>query len=271
MKYLNWIQKIFIINLDHSIERWEKCKTQLDHHQIEYERFSGIYGNKIPSRMKNKIHFLCDKILCSNGMKGCALSHLSLLERIVREKIDTALILEDDFIWTQETTQKIDTLENFRDGIVKLNCIGPFCIQNVDRPTLSKFSLGNGAYLIRLEHAEKLYQYVRKIYYHIDIQFTVSSKLYSIPMYEYPCFEIDGYSDSTIASRFHPILNLIPIHNKLKWTLSEPFIAPLGKELNLFTTMILTGLMVGLIYHSYLFGKLLIIISLVVLVSGVCI
>jgi glycosyl transferase family 25 len=263
MSHLEWINKIFIINLNHAKARWEKCKTQLEKNQIHYERFEAINGKKIPIELKELIHPLCQKILCSKGMQGCALSHLQVLKRILDDKIDTALILEDDFIWSTETTQKIESLKDFRQGIVKLSCIGPFCLDKVKEPTESKFALGNGAYLIRLDHAKSLYSAIQKIYYHIDVQTMIVSKMNEIPIYEFPCILMDGKSDSFINSSGNTLLSkYLPLSDQWKWYMKEPFLAPMGKEINLYLILNLILFVIGLFFRKIWLGKIIITFAL---------
>jgi glycosyl transferase family 25 len=263
MPHLEWINKIYIINLDRAKIRWENCKKQLDKYQIHYERFEAINGRNIPDSIQDSVHPICQKFLCSTGMQGCALSHYQVLKKIVELEIETAMVLEDDFIWTPETTNKIESLKDFKEGIVKLNCIGPFCLDQIHQPTKSKFALGNGAYLIRLQHAKKLYSAIQKIYYHIDVQYMLVSKMYDIPIYEFPCILIDGKNDSFIGDNGNTLVSrYLPISDKWKWYMKEPFLAPMGKEINLFLLINLILFFIGLFLRKTLFGKIILVFAI---------
>ena len=84
--------KIYFINLDENIDRWNK----LSHKNII--RFPAINGKKID---KNKL--IKDNIISSInnlqlGQIGCALSHISVLKLIQKQDEQYGLILEDDVI-----------------------------------------------------------------------------------------------------------------------------------------------------------------------------
>ena len=260
---LDWITKIYVINLERDKVRWEKCRSQLENYGIRHERFDAINGKNIPPELEDWVDPFCKTILCSKGMQGCGLSHLKILNQMVEMNLDTVLVLEDDFIWTPESTAKIDSLKHFRDGIVKLSCIGPFCAENVNEPVVSNFGLGTGAYLVRLEHAKEMIKAMRnKVYYHIDMQLILTSKIHSIPIYEFPCVMIDGMNDSTIGSSKNTLLSrYLPISETWKWYMKEPFMAPLGVEINLFLVLSLVILIIGIVWRKYWWGKVLLIIG----------
>jgi len=93
--------KVFIINLDTSIERWEQISTQCDRLGIEYERISAVRGSELTAQERAKVYDLptnlkkYDKRL-NDGEIGCYLSHVNCWNRIVELSLDFALILEDD-------------------------------------------------------------------------------------------------------------------------------------------------------------------------------
>ena len=90
--------KTFLINMDKSPERLCFMKKQLDACNIPFIRqvgidgktydFTGLYNDKT-AREKNGSSL-------ANVEKGCALSHLLVLQQICDQELDYALILEDD-------------------------------------------------------------------------------------------------------------------------------------------------------------------------------
>jgi GR25 family glycosyltransferase involved in LPS biosynthesis len=247
---LSWIDKIFVINLDRSKERLKNCLEQSTKYNFKLERFSAVDGSKLKDEEIKDVHPICRNFLCTNSMIGCGLSHYYLLKKIVDENIQTALILEDDFIWRDDTISKINTLQKFDKGIVKLNCIGPFCKNGNDtsnQPQLSPFPLGNAAYLVRRKDAETMLSKIKQVIYYMDFQYSVVSKLNSMDIYYYDCLDVDGMNDSTIGVHKSTFFNdVIPVSSTTKWFLNEPFMAPFGKGIHLFLflsfILIITGL-----------------------------
>lgn len=93
--------KVYIINLDSCVERWENISTQCDALGIEYERVSAVRGSELTAEEKVEVYDLStnlakyDKRL-NDGEIGCYLSHVKCWKKIVEEELDFALILEDD-------------------------------------------------------------------------------------------------------------------------------------------------------------------------------
>ncbi|PWW37662.1 glycosyl transferase family 25 [Idiomarina loihiensis] len=92
--------KTFLINLDRSKQRLADAKTQLDALNIPFERVSAADGSKLTeseracfdkSTAQQRYHYDL-----TWGEVGCYLSHIRCWQKIVDEKLDYAVILEDD-------------------------------------------------------------------------------------------------------------------------------------------------------------------------------
>ena len=127
---INNIDFIYIINLDHRPERFQKCLRQFQRYQIDPQRFSAIYGWELSQENFNDIgikvtadtqfdrpvHFrpaswqdrpefitsssigkTCVHFTMAGGALGCYLSHLSILADAYKQGYETIWILEDDF------------------------------------------------------------------------------------------------------------------------------------------------------------------------------
>jgi hypothetical protein len=253
MNKISWIEKIFVINLDRSVERLEKCKTQAEKYKFKFERFPAIDGSLLTKTQKKYVNPWCKNFLCTDGMMGCGLSHLFILKKIMDENISIALILEDDFIWRDDTIDKLYKIKDFEEGIVKLSCIGPFCKSGNLYPEKTELPLGNAAYLIRFHQAKELYDKIKNVVYHIDLQYAITAKLNDIPIYYYDCIDVEGMQDSTIGnSKSTLIKEILPFNGAIKWVLNEPFIAPFGLKINLFLIISLFLIFIGslMIYIS---------------------
>lgn len=86
---------VFIINLDRSPERYEYITKQLNRIGItSYERFRAIDGAKMTKEELKELNL--SDLIQKKAELGCAASHLKIWKKIVEEKRDWTLILEDD-------------------------------------------------------------------------------------------------------------------------------------------------------------------------------
>ncbi|MBB1268429.1 glycosyltransferase family 25 protein [Shewanella sp. SR44-3] len=107
--------KIFVINLDSSVDRIENMQAQCAKLGIEFERVSAVRGKNLSKDEKAAVYnrdvnlAKYDKEL-NDGEIGCYMSHARCWEQIVAQDLDYALILEDDAILTPEITSFIAKL-----------------------------------------------------------------------------------------------------------------------------------------------------------------
>ncbi len=103
--------EVLVINLDESRDRLEQIKLALDKYAIPFTRIPAINGSVIERNEHPEIYkgskclvkntFISHSILTGNltdGELGCALSHLKAYNYILCNKLDGAIILEDDFV-----------------------------------------------------------------------------------------------------------------------------------------------------------------------------
>lgn len=93
---------IFIINLKRSVLRKKRTAFQLDRLGLTYEFIEGVDGQLLDEKTIQNAEYHRDKLKYSRpfnkGEIGCALSHLNIYEKICKENISHALILEDDVL-----------------------------------------------------------------------------------------------------------------------------------------------------------------------------
>ena len=102
---------IFCINLEGADKRWNKVTNAFNNLNLNINRFPAVNGksltnidnSKILNSYNTNVNAICDKNIkpnltlnLSKGEFGCALSHLGLWEKIVKENIQTAILIEDD-------------------------------------------------------------------------------------------------------------------------------------------------------------------------------
>lgn len=91
--------KIFLINLDHRLDRLNFISSQLNKLNLKFEKITAIDGKNLshPYSIVNYRKFLLNQrrsiVL---GEIGCAESHRYIWRKILNENISHALILEDD-------------------------------------------------------------------------------------------------------------------------------------------------------------------------------
>jgi len=93
--------KIFIINLASSTARRANIAAQCDAAGLDYEFISAVNGHAL-TEAEIVQHTRAINYAFKPGEIGCALSHLPVYRKMQDEKIEQALILEDDALLTPE-------------------------------------------------------------------------------------------------------------------------------------------------------------------------
>ncbi|WP_337025173.1 glycosyltransferase family 25 protein [Pantoea anthophila] len=102
--------KIFVINLARSPERRSSIEQQLSLLNLNYEIIDAIDGSQLSySDIIKETRPLSYAVTC--GEIGCALSHINIYRKMVRENIPIALVLEDDAVLDYRSTQVMHELE----------------------------------------------------------------------------------------------------------------------------------------------------------------
>lgn len=124
MKY-----SIFLINLDRSHERLANATSQLSFSGCEFERISAVDGKTLSDSDINKYF---DKKKASKryhynltiGEIGCYLSHIKCWEKIVKDDLDFAVILEDDLVLNSNFKEVIEAIPSLGTNwhYLKLSC-----------------------------------------------------------------------------------------------------------------------------------------------------
>jgi hypothetical protein len=84
--FMNHIDKVYYINLDHRKDRLEQIEQVLNDLEIpseKRERISAVYDEKF-------------------GCVGCSRSHILTLEKFIESNLNTCIIFEDDFNFYQK-------------------------------------------------------------------------------------------------------------------------------------------------------------------------
>ncbi|OHU85436.1 MULTISPECIES: glycosyltransferase family 25 protein [Pseudoalteromonas] len=143
---------IFLINLDQSPDRLEKCNLRLAPFAINFERISAVMGTDVDEQTLAKFYSPTLNVKqyhrpLGPGEIGCYMSHLKVLQHIVDNNIAYAVILEDDFKIVGDLNAAIDSLKDidFEWDMIKLAEYG-----NRERPTAYEFAI-NDVYSLRIQ------------------------------------------------------------------------------------------------------------------------
>jgi glycosyl transferase, family 25 len=107
---------IFVINMAKAKDRMLSMKSQLDAQGLTYERIEAVDGSKLDAQQRRE-HYsdwwyrLFHGSPMSNGNLGCTLSHRKIYKKIVDEKIEWAIILEDDAVLDDSFSGLIDEID----------------------------------------------------------------------------------------------------------------------------------------------------------------
>jgi GR25 family glycosyltransferase involved in LPS biosynthesis len=268
MAFINRVcDKVFVINLEEQSERLAQFDTTMKEQEIKYERFNAIKGATVLK--DERLTDYCNTF-CTDGMKGCALSHRSIWEYMINNDLQNVFIFEDDAIIDENFSRDFQHVWNHlpKDyDIVYFGCLFG-CSDNsvtnsvfkkvsgIDAEEINEFvqssngSVGTHAYMISLEGAKKFIN--KPINFHIDTQILTWIKTYDYNAYAVNNNMVETSQNSSSLSDSYPtLLNSIlkNFHlNNLKnpttfdWVANENFLklGPFNINLLIIILIILT-------------------------------
>ena len=258
MAFVNRIcDKVFVINLEEQNERLAQFNTVMATQNIKYERFNAIKGKTVLN--DERLTEYCNTF-CTDGMKGCALSHRNIWEYMVEHDLQNVFIFEDDAVIDQNFDRDLQHVWNHlpKDyDIVYFGCLFG-CnddsmgntvykkIAGIDTEEINEFvhnskgSIGTHAYMISLEGAKKFIN--KPINFHIDAQILSWVKTYNYKAYAVNNNMVEtSQTNSTLSDSYPVLLNSIlkhiPVNNlkipsTLDWIVNENFIKINGFNIN---------------------------------------
>lgn len=240
MAFINEVvDKVYVINLDKDRERMESIGNQLKGLGIEYTRFSAIKGANV--RRSKYLSDFCETF-CTDGMKGCAISHRLIWDDVVANNYKRVLILEDDAVLSSNFNEEFERgwkqvpkdFDLFYLGChFKCGDSNPVAnlvtkVTNGDPKPVDTNILGVGGswgthgYIISNKCA-KVFQNLT-IDTHIDFQMEVWTRQFNLKSYSIsPLIVATDNADnkgSNLADNFPPLLGLVTRRIKLSDTVS---------------------------------------------------
>lgn len=142
-------ENTFCINLDSATERWERMQSRLLRENILATRWSASTANTITDNFSHNL---------TSSQKGCAQSHINIWRHIVENKLEYALVLEDDACFDQRWQEKLqifsDTITDDYLHAIFLNASEPIAQQDSWVQCFEQYL--TGGYIITYEGARAL-------------------------------------------------------------------------------------------------------------------
>ncbi|MGB3298915.1 MAG: glycosyltransferase family 25 protein [Phormidesmis sp.] len=124
-------ERVFVISLQDSTDRRQYVSSLLQHHGVDFEFFNATDG-RAPNRVdkdswvpgvSKSNRFMPSQRDLRSAEVGCALSHVRIYEKIIQDKIESALILEDDIdlvessVWVLSEATKLSKWDLIYFGV----------------------------------------------------------------------------------------------------------------------------------------------------------
>jgi len=181
---------IFVVNLQRDHEKKSHMISVAENLGVKFDYIDAVYGKDLSQGEVDNVYdeSLSQKVLgrgLSRGELGCALSHLSIYQKMVDEQVETALVLEDDVDISSEIHDVFNALQSFpEDWEVML--LGYYSDTATERVSMSSLwgksavtsshqavrlvevAFGTHGYLINLRGAKRMLNTLDKVVKPID-------------------------------------------------------------------------------------------------------
>lgn len=156
--------RVFVVNLDKDVTRWDDVHARLAGVGIVHERVSAVYGRQMSRKEKDKVlnrfrWWCATGRHCEDGELGCAISHLVIYRKMIDEGVNIACVFEDDVVFDQRMPEQLNKVSQF------LNSDSPRVVLLSSRKTISDNywriepilgDFGTFAYMINLSGAKAI-------------------------------------------------------------------------------------------------------------------
>lgn len=171
---------IRVINLDKDKVRLEHISDNLNNLDLNWSRFSAIYGKNLTDQeIEKHTTPICRNLTCTKGIIGCAMSHILAWKEFIEESDEEFLIVfEDDSDVQPQFKEFYNKLPDIYDELdfdhISLYCDYGLCDERNVGIKKPKFPLSTAAYVLSRKGAKKLLKYFTKengscdVFYHID-------------------------------------------------------------------------------------------------------
>lgn len=259
-----FIDSVYVINMDKDTKRMADIDSALKGVGIRYERFAAIDGSLVSA--DSQLAPICMNF-CTNGMKGCALSHHAVWKKAIEKGDKVVMVMEDDAIIPEDINERIaDVFARIPHDwdILYVGC-RYMCNDKEDVAKVGNFlagttpekydgdikkvqgSIGSHAIIYKTEFLKKIID--EQIYTHIDAQLVLWTKEFGANAYGlYPdLVRVDETkTESNLSDSFPPLL--VTVLNKvnlvegipLGWMLNESTFKIVGLNINVVSLVFMT-------------------------------
>lgn len=236
---MDFVDNIYVINMDKSKDRLECMQNQLNKLNKSFIRIPAIDGSKLNRIKKSKKCSFFGKHFLTPNIIGCFMSHQKTWKTMLKNNDSYALILEDDCqlidSFDKDLSLAVNEL-NTKDpnwDFLYTGCFGPhgghkkLSITYLQELFLNKIPQSNldfnakytyipqspvgfHCYVISKNGAKKLLKYLKKISYHVDVEFLKYAKFFNVYATKKKLGVQHSTADnSTLTSKYPILLNKI--------------------------------------------------------------
>jgi len=173
--------KVFVINLESSIDRRHRMESLLKHTSLDWEIFPAFDGRKMTDLERDSLYDGSKALKnvgrqMSNGEIGCAISHRNIYHKMLKAGITEAVVLEDDVELERDFESVVSAISalQLKNTVLKLedrcekvvsSCWGRLSIDktySIRKPVEKKY-FGAYGYYLDVEAAKRLLSVDQKI------------------------------------------------------------------------------------------------------------
>ncbi len=215
----------YIINLDRSLDRWEKIQQSPGFARLNVIRVPAVDGNALQPPYPNFSpwgYFFCHGRRITAPTVACNLSHVKALRQFLESEKEHALICEDDVTAVAELPEILEGVLQYADSIDYVRLCGfrqkpylPFADLPHGYRLISDLHCGssNGAYLVNRKAAQILLKKLVPMRVNADIAvyFGIPNGIREAAVMPYPVPLTEMKDHSTIGTSpkyplFHPAI-----------------------------------------------------------------
>jgi GR25 family glycosyltransferase involved in LPS biosynthesis len=172
----NYVDNVYLINMDKDTDRLEKVTKECDKVGIKFERFPGVKVSDVSQNILDEYVPKETQKYGTDAMLGCCFSHLFVWQDAIKKNYKNILVLEDDVYFTNDFNEYLkNVIEEVPDDydILYLGYCELLCRKSKDcgfnyiyKPI---YPLNQHAYIVSNKGLKKLVNLITKLEEQIDV------------------------------------------------------------------------------------------------------
>jgi len=167
----DYFDKIFCINLKDRTDTWYTVQDEFIKHKLNVERINAVDSRNMPSITASD-----EPEQIGYGARGCSLSHAKVLQKMIDENIQRALILEDDICFKEDVQTFFHHRERFIPGNWDILYLGGNHIEKLEEHNGPIYrthgTYTTGSYGITLEFAKIAIKKIMELTSPVDVTYS---------------------------------------------------------------------------------------------------